>query len=534
MTPRIQVGDPELDQIIENTRHYLGIDYSGRRRTDLRRRLLWLMEERKIKAPQQFLEQFTTRPWPIDTINAISPAVTVGETYFLRDPQASQWLRTQYLPLWIEQNNQRDCFNVWSAGCCSGEEAWSIYFLIHEIFTAQKCQTAVNMLATDINTEFLKKAKKGWYPPNSFRIRDEHFRARYFQSSGRGYQIQPTWLTAVKFQQWNLHAQELPMEAASQDLICCRNVLIYFAADEAEAVIRQFLHALRPEGVLLIGAVEASVATQAGLYGSWAGDNYVLTAAALTSDTADFRAAPIRAESRTSARNGSPGTLHGNVQDASTAALLTSFGLGNASRPQPKKPVIGAKKNAALPTQNNKLPLTADPSWRDEALRDLQQGIYAKREQWLHDQLADAKLSAAKHAEICLWLALASHRQRLSEASQNWLNQALLLQQNCIQAYVLRAQFAAQAGDHRAAQQALQQALYLEPDDIEANLCAAQLAAATQQSKQRDHYLQRTLSRLSNLNPAQRFYFSDGMTAAQLKAFCLQILKVGQSKELTP
>lgn len=515
MTPRIQVNEQELDDIVHNTRDYLGIDYSGRRRHDLRRRLLWLMEERQVQAPERFLQQFIRRPWPTETINAITPAVTVGETYFLRDPQASQWLRSTFLPAWLQSHRDRNSIDIWSAGCCSGEEAWSLYFLTQEVLAEHQDNKTVRLTATDINAEFLQKAKKGWYPPNSFRIRDDAFRGQYFQASGRGYQIQPKWLEAIEFKQWNLHDTGLPLELGSQDLICCRNVLIYFAADEAEAVIRRFLSALRPGGVLLIGAVEASVATQAGLYGSWAGDNYVLKPAAL--DSHERPIALAKTVSKLTATDGvplntpvhrlqtQPNTIRRRTQQTTSKSLIT----------------VSTKSKQSAARNHNQV-----SSWRDDTLQDLQAGQLQKRQQWLHDALAQPRISVADRAELCLWLAKVSFQLEGLASASNWLDKALQIQPRGALAYVLRAQFFAQTGDMKNAYMAVQQALYIDANDIEANLCAAQLALRNCDHNMSQRYLLRTIERLQGCPSKQRFYFSDGLQAQQLLELCAQLEKL--------
>lgn len=420
-------------------------------------------------------------------------------------------MRSSFLPEWLSAHEERDTLYIWSAGCCSGEEAWSLYFLAQEVLADHQVSKQIRLTATDINSEFLQKAEKGWYPPNSFRIRDDGFRSRYFQASGRGYQIRSNWLNAIRFQQWNLHESGLPIPEASQDLICCRNVLIYFAADEAEAVIRRFLKALRPQGVLLIGAVEASVATQAGLYGKWAGDNYVLTPAALTTNQRPPVITP-------------------------TGGLTTTDEIENRTTSSHRSQTIRQRKTSRpqLPVQSASLrePLSkapqarATPEWRHDTLKDIKSGQLQKRAQWLHDALAQPRTSLTEKAEFCLWLAKIAYHQNAEEnenSARSWLDKALQIQPSCVSAYVLRAQFCIHSSDPKGAQLALQQALYLDANNIEANLCAAQLAQRNNDHGSALRYIDRTFERLQACPAQTRFYFSDGLSAPQLLEFCAQL-----------
>ncbi len=182
--------------------------------------------------------------------------LTTNLTFFLREAPHFQYLRDTLIPRWLGEKKNR--LRVWSAGCSSGEEAYSLAMLMMENMLPEKL-TDTLILATDISARMLEKARTGVYPATALREVPPHWRAAYF-SSGRqgkelGYRVNELPRRLVRFRPLNL-AGPWPMQGRF-DLIFCRNVMIYFDVPTQEELVQRFHDALHPGGILVVGHSES-------------------------------------------------------------------------------------------------------------------------------------------------------------------------------------------------------------------------------------------------------------------------------------
>ena len=186
---------------------------------------------------------------------AVLRACAIGETYFLRDVVQFRLLRDTILPGLIAERMRtgRRELSLWSAGCATGEEAYSLAVLLHELL-ADRARWSLSLLGTDINLAALAAARGGQYREWSFRHTPPTFRAQYFQAVNGGWQINPTIAALPNFHYGNL-LEDAPL--ARYDLILCRNVLLYFSPDQAAAAESALYEALAPGGWLLLGHAES-------------------------------------------------------------------------------------------------------------------------------------------------------------------------------------------------------------------------------------------------------------------------------------
>jgi chemotaxis protein methyltransferase CheR len=182
-------------------------------------------------------------------------ALTIGETYFLRDSGHFHVLKSHVLPELIRQRRTEGNLrlSIWSAGCATGEEAYSIAVTIQELLPDLP-RWSITLLGTDINDYALKVAEHGIYRDWSFRHTDDTFQRRYFDAHPEGWQIKPSIRQAVRFQHTNLLTGTALDET---DVIFCRNVLIYFESTRISPVEDMIFHALRSGGWLFLGQAEA-------------------------------------------------------------------------------------------------------------------------------------------------------------------------------------------------------------------------------------------------------------------------------------
>ena len=187
-------------------------------------------------------------------------AITTNETHFFREPGHFDFLAQHVFPRWRQEGaeGQRPTrLRVWSAGCSSGEEPYSLAMLLLQHFPVEKWDLEV--LATDISTRVLEKAREAVYPIEKMKdIPQECLRAYMLKGRGENKGVMkasPELLRVVRFARVNLHADSYPLEGFF-DLILCRNVLIYFDQKSKEKVISGIVRHLSPSGLLFVGHSE--------------------------------------------------------------------------------------------------------------------------------------------------------------------------------------------------------------------------------------------------------------------------------------
>jgi len=178
--------------------------------------------------------------------------VTVTETCFFRDASQFRLLREQIIPTLVT-----DRIRFWSAGCSSGEEAYSIALTLEDmgLYRAHPGST-FEIIGTDLNSTVLEKARLGEYSARAVRNVEGRLLHRYFTRDGKGFQLNEEIRNRVKFEFGNLSRTSMPT-TGPQDVIFCKNVAIYFRPDATEKLIRGLHDTLAPGGYLLLGHAES-------------------------------------------------------------------------------------------------------------------------------------------------------------------------------------------------------------------------------------------------------------------------------------
>lgn len=189
-------------------------------------------------------------------------AITISETHFFRDTAQFNALLTQVLPKLIERKRSSRALRIWSAGCSSGEEPYSIAMLLREILPDVD-NWSITILGTDINTASLDRARQAIYGSWAFREeRANLMRNKYFRQNGNRYELLPEVRNMVVFNKLNLIESVYPSydtNTMSMDLILCRNVTIYFSEAVTRWVVDRFYDALIDGGWLVVGHSEPSI-----------------------------------------------------------------------------------------------------------------------------------------------------------------------------------------------------------------------------------------------------------------------------------
>ena len=254
------LSDTEFDRFQHLTHERTGIFFGPRRRNELQRHIQTILKKQiapDINTLYQKLAQQETNSsiWDcyIDTI-------IVGETYFFREKLLFQALQQKILPEIITRHQKDKVLRIWSAGCSTGEEPYSLSILLDQLLGSEINLWRIFILATDINKPSLKKGIDGLYRKWSLRQTSENIISTYFQKENDLYRIRKDIQKRVMFSYLNLKDPVYPALSTcthAMDLILWRNVAIYLSDTVIADVLKRFYQCLLPLGYFNIGASEA-------------------------------------------------------------------------------------------------------------------------------------------------------------------------------------------------------------------------------------------------------------------------------------
>ncbi len=190
--------------------------------------------------------------------NALANIITNGESFFFRDRGQFNLLEQTLIPQLVEKKKKFQDFNlkIWSSGCSTGQEPYSLAILLDRIIP-DLSQWNINVIGTDINQNFLNKARIGIYQDWSFRLTNPLFKKSYFTSTKQGWKINNNIRNLVEFYQDNIVQDQItPIPCCGVDLIVCRNVFIYFKKASVAKGINKFYTALNSGGYFMTGHAE--------------------------------------------------------------------------------------------------------------------------------------------------------------------------------------------------------------------------------------------------------------------------------------
>ena len=239
-----------------------GLHYPPERWHDLARMICATASDLGYATPLEAAKHLGSDRAEPAQIDELVARLTIGETYFFRDPRAFAALEEVVLPELIQRRRPNDRrLRIWSAGCCTGEEPYSIAITLSRALH-DLADWDVTILATDITPQFLQKAEAGIYSRWSFRGTPDALRDRYFRRVGENrFELSPAIRKLVNFATLNLAQDVYPSlltNTNAMDVIFCRNVLMYFSPECARQVAGKLHRALVPEGWLFPAGTEAS------------------------------------------------------------------------------------------------------------------------------------------------------------------------------------------------------------------------------------------------------------------------------------
>ncbi|HJZ62982.1 MAG TPA: chemotaxis protein CheB, partial [Candidatus Acidoferrum sp.] len=239
-----------LNTIFQLLRRSTGLDFTHYRQTTILRRIQRRMVVHKIEKLDDYVKYVQTNP---AEIKALYQDMLINVTSFFRNPKVFDALKTEVFPNITRNRGAEATIRVWTPGCASGEETYSVAIALLEFLGDNASQTPIQFFGTDVSDTSVAKARAGLYPENiQGDVSPERLR-RFFTKVEGGYRISKTIRDMCIFAQHNV-LNDPPF--SQMDLICCRNLLIYLEPLLQNKVIALFHYASRPGGVLVLGTSE--------------------------------------------------------------------------------------------------------------------------------------------------------------------------------------------------------------------------------------------------------------------------------------
>jgi two-component system, chemotaxis family, CheB/CheR fusion protein len=250
---------PALRLIYQLIRRSAGVDFTHYRQTTIRRRIERRMAVNKVARVEEYLKYLQTNP---AEIKALYQDMLINVTSFFRNPKVFEALQAKTFPSILKNLRHNTAIRIWSPGCSSGEELYSLGIGLLEFLGEKAREIPVQLFGTDVSEASINKARSGWYPENIQGDVSPARLRRFFTKADNGYRVSKAIRDLCIFAQHNV----LSDPAFSQmDLICSRNLLIYLEPVLQSHVIEIFHYAMRPNGFLVLGTSEG-VGTVSNLF----------------------------------------------------------------------------------------------------------------------------------------------------------------------------------------------------------------------------------------------------------------------------
>ena len=255
-------GNPELSdndfyRFCQLVHQHAGIHLTSQKKELVRARLMKILRQRGLNSFREYYDQVLNDGSGAE-LTYFLDALSTNQTAFWREPKHFQFLAEEILPAWPAERRQPLRANFWSAGCSSGEEPYTLAFLVMEAFPGEDL-SRVRIFASDLNTQVLAHAEQGIYPLSRLEPLPADWRRRYFQKGvgdRQGFvRVKPEVRRLLQFFRFNL-MDAFPFQER-MDIIFCRNVMIYFEKETQVKLVEKFHYCLRPGGFLFIGHSES-------------------------------------------------------------------------------------------------------------------------------------------------------------------------------------------------------------------------------------------------------------------------------------
>jgi chemotaxis protein methyltransferase CheR len=256
-----EIPEVLLEKLSELIESHLGLNFPKDRWRDIHRAVGKAAQSHGYSDLHAYVQQLLGSPWGEPHVELMARYLTIGETHFFRHEKVFEVLEEHILPeLAAERRFTTRHVRVWSAGCATGEEPYSIAMVLNKVLS-DIARWDVTILATDVNRDHLRKAREAAYGQWSFRTVPPGIKERYFTENDSRSEVIPTIRSMVKFAYLNLAKDAYPLpinDTHDMDVVFCRNVLMYFSPQTQERVVNNLFRSLREGGWLIVSPAEAS------------------------------------------------------------------------------------------------------------------------------------------------------------------------------------------------------------------------------------------------------------------------------------
>jgi two-component system CheB/CheR fusion protein len=246
----VQETDPHFEALLVYLKESRGFDFTGYKRSSLMRRVNRRMTQVDVAGYPEYLDHLQVHP---DEFTALFNTILINVTAFFRDADAWEYLHSDVLEPMVAGKPADSMIRVWSAGCASGEEAYTLAMALAEIMGVDQFKDRVKIYATDVDEEQLNEARQASYGEREVQDLPPDLVERYFEQAASRYTFRKDLRRSVIFGRNDL-VQDAPISRI--DLLTCRNTLMYFNAETQAKILGRFHFALADTGVLFLGKAE--------------------------------------------------------------------------------------------------------------------------------------------------------------------------------------------------------------------------------------------------------------------------------------
>lgn len=251
--------DANLQELLDYLKRVRGFDFSGYKTSSLKRRIERRMQQIPVSGFGDYEDYLEVHP---EEFTQLFNTILINVTDFFRDPPAWEYLQTEIVPRILEKKQKDDSIRVWSAGCASGQEAFSLAIIFAEALGANAYRDRVKVYATDADEDALSQARTGTYSNKQVHAVPEALLKKYFDPNNDSYTFRNDLRRSIIFGRHDL-VQDAPISRL--DLLVCRNTLMYFNSEVQLRIMRRLHFALNDQAFLFLGKAEM-ILTHSGLF----------------------------------------------------------------------------------------------------------------------------------------------------------------------------------------------------------------------------------------------------------------------------
>ncbi len=541
-----------LKTMIDWVDMHIGLKISDGRLNDFAKGICLAAADSGFEEPQEYIRALTKSTPGDHELGFLASYLTIGETYFFRDPLSYNLLTSQVLPPLLAKDGP---IKIWSAGCATGEEPYSIAITALSSMTENE-RRRLEIIATDINPRYLEIAKAGLYRRWSFREVPGFIKEKYFQlTSDDRYCLSDRVKQLVRFGNLNLASDSYPSAISGTndvDVIFCRNVLIYFSPEHVTDVLARFHRALKDGGYLFLapseiphpapdnfkiinvdGAIllqkETTFSSSTHSMVSIVKSNFSYFGQAATPGMKSFESL---IDTNSSSKKSDGQSVEMSAHEA--AALLESLRSGLSDISEGTAHGVSSLTDPDLSTLTSPIGLSSSGVSRvtDADSQSIMGSAYSLYQSGKYEEAIDLLLEIpANHdsvsEEAYLLLVRAYANIGNLDAAMDWSERLIGYEPINARWYYLRATIQQELGENGAALISLRQAIFLEPEYILAHFALGNILQQSGSQLQAKRCFQRVIDLLEAVNQSSELQDSDGLMAGQLKTIIISILEGG-------